>query len=85
MLFLEVADFVGEHRFEFRPGELLDQRVEEDDFPISSEAGEERVLVTRAFAAVHDLEVSGVKIRPASQREQAFAQTAFGQRCEFVE
>ena len=35
--FLVMADFVREHRFQFRLGQLLDQRVEQHDFPEPSE------------------------------------------------
>ena len=43
MFFLVVPDLVGEHRFQFRLGQLLNQGVVQHDFPEPAEAGEERV------------------------------------------
>ena len=80
-----MADFVREHRFQFRLGQLLDQRVEQHDFPEPPESGEERVRMPRTFAAVHQLDAPGAESGPPRQLEQPFAQAAFRQRREFVE
>lgn len=85
VLFLEVTDFMREHRLEFRPGQLLNQRVEQHDFPEPPETGEERVRMPRTFAAVHQLNALGAKLGSPRQLEQPFAQVAFRQRREFVE
>src|SRR6266513_1106135 len=48
-----MADFMCENRFQFGLGELCDERVEQNDFSKTSEPGEERVGVSRAFDAIH--------------------------------
>ena len=53
----EVADFVGEHGNEFGRGAFFDERVEEGDLAIFSEAGEKRVGLGRALRAIHDEDV----------------------------
>ena len=85
VLFLEVTDFVREHRFQLRPGQLLDQRVKQHDFPEPPEAGEKCVRMPRTFAAVHQLDALGAKLGSPRQLKQPFAQVAFRQRREFVE
>ena len=85
MLSLVVPDFVREHRFQFQLGQLLDQRVEQDDFPETSETGKERVRVARPLAAVHHLNGSGGEPGSFAQAEQAFAQGTLRQRRQFVE
>ena len=85
VLLLEVADFVRQHRLQLRLGQLLDQRVEQHDLAEAAEAGEERVRVPGAFAAVHDLDAPGAEAGALGQLQQPLAQAAFGQRREFVE
>jgi hypothetical protein len=38
-----LADFVGQHRFQFGRGELLQEGVEKDDLAEPSETGEEGI------------------------------------------
>src|SRR5215831_3082520 len=48
-----MPNFMREHRFHFRVGELRDECVEQDDFSKSSKPGKEGVGVARALAAIH--------------------------------
>src|SRR5260370_18323845 len=48
-----MANFMREHRFQFRFGKLRDECVEQDNFSKTSEPGEKGVGVARAFAAIH--------------------------------
>src|SRR5690242_3739769 len=80
-----MTDLVREDRFEFRFGELRDESVEEDDFAKASEAGEERIGMTGAFAAVHDFDVAGWKFGALRQCKKAFAQRTLRKRSELVE
>src|SRR6266702_3141085 len=80
-----MADFMRKHRFQFRLVELRDECVEEDDFSKSSEPGEERIGVARAFAAVHHIDAARGKICALRQCEKAPAQRSLRQRCELVE
>lgn len=82
---LIVSDLVCEHGFEFIVGELVDQRIEEDDLAKAAEAGEEGVGVRASPAAVHDLNGRGLESGPIGQGEQPFSQGAVGQGGELVE
>src|SRR5262245_6955004 len=80
-----MPDLMREYGFQFRFGQLRHQCIEENDFPEPSEPDEERIRMTRSFAAVHDLDVSGAKASSLRKAEEPFAQSAIGQRREFVE
>ena len=80
-----MANFMREHGFQFRLGELRDQCVEQNDFSKTSEPGEEGVGVARAFAAVHHLDAARGKTGALRQCKQALAQCSFRQRRELVE
>ena len=80
-----MANFMREHGFQFRLGELRDQCVEQDNFSKTSEPGEEGVGVARAFAAIHHLDAARGKIGALRQCKEALAQRSFRQRCELVE
>ena len=56
-----MTDLVREHRFQLRFGQLLNKRVEENNFSETAKAGEERVGMTRPLAAVHHLNAFGKK------------------------
>ena len=53
----KMTDFVSEHGDEFGRGAFFDERVEEGDFAIFSEAGEECVGLGRALRAIHDEDI----------------------------
>src|SRR6266540_69555 len=80
-----MANFMREHGFQLRLGELCDQCVKQDDFSKSSESSEEGVGVSRAFAAIHHLDAARGKTSAPRQHKQPLAQLSFGQRRELVE
>jgi hypothetical protein len=80
-----MANFMRKDGFHFRLGELCDQCVEQNDFSKTSEPGEERVGMTRAFAAIHHLDAAGGKTCASRQRKQAFTEGSLGQRGKLVE
>src|SRR5690348_1713653 len=80
-----MANLVGEHGFKFRFAQLLDERVEQHDFPPATKACEKSIGVTRPFAAVHHLNVPGVESGFAAEREQSLTQAALRKGTEFVE
>ena len=82
MLHFEVPDFVRQHGFQFRFGQLYEQCVEQHDLSEPAESSEERVRVPRAFAAVHHLDAAGAEPCPIRKPQQAVAQAALRQRRE---
>ena len=80
-----MANFMREHRFQFRFRKLRDKCVEQDNFSKTSEPGEEGVGVARTFAAIHHLDAARGKIGALRQRKQAVAQCSFWQPCELIE
>ena len=80
-----MADFVGQHRFEFHLGQLGDQRVVEYDFPESPKAYEVRVGVGRASTAIGHLNGLGGESGAFSQLQEAIPQRTFWQRGKFIE
>src|SRR5260370_19115544 len=57
-----MANFMREHRFQFRFGKLRDECVEQDNFSKTSQPGEEGVGWARAFAAIHHFDAARGKI-----------------------
>jgi len=80
-----MPNFVCEHGFHFRLGELREECIEQDDFSKTSEPSEEGVRVARAFAAIHYLDAARGKVSALRECKQALAQRSFRQRCELVE
>ena len=85
MLQLEVAELVCEHGFHFIRRQALQQRVEEDHTLGRAEAGEVRIRMRRALAAVHHEQALGAKAAAGHERAHALGQRCIGQRREFVE
>ena len=84
MFLLEVPDLMGEHRFQFGFGQLLEQSIKQHNFPEPAKPGKERVGMARSFAAIHDLDAARAETSALSQGQQPLAQASFGQRREFV-
>src|SRR5205823_9925164 len=80
-----MSNFMREHGFQFRFGELRDESIEQHDFSKTSEPGEEGVRVARAFAAIHCLDAARGKFGALCECKQALAQRSFRQRYELVE
>ena len=72
-------------RFHFWFRQLSDQRVKQHNFAKSAEAGEKRVGMPRASAAVHQLNAPGPESGSLRQIQQSIPQSALGQRGQSVE
>src|SRR6266487_3587367 len=77
-----MPNFMCEHGFQFRLGELREECIEQDDFSKTSEPSEEGVRVARAFAAIHYLDAARGKVSVLRECKQTLAQRSFRQRCE---
>src|SRR5438552_17715985 len=80
-----MANFMREHRFQFRLGELRNQCVEQDDFSKTSEHGEEGVGVARAFAAIHNVDAARGKLGAPRQCNEALAYPSVRLSRDFVD
>src|SRR5882724_5813818 len=83
--FFVMANFMREHGFQLRVGELRDECVEQNDFSKTSEPGEEGVGMARALAAIHCVDTARGKIGALCQCKEALAQRSVWQWREFVE
>src|SRR5207247_9381452 len=73
-----MPNFVCEHGFHFRLGELRDVCVEQDDFSKTSEPSEEGVRVARAFAAINYLDDASEKVTTLRESEQGLEYRSYG-------
>ncbi len=85
VLFLVVADFVGEDGFQLFFCELLYKGVEEDDAAGLAKACEEGVGVGGAAGAVHYEDGLAGEVCAAGKGVEAFLEGAVGEGGEFVE
>jgi hypothetical protein len=85
MALLVMANLMRKDGLYFQLGELRDQCIEQNDFPKTSEPGEEGIGVARAFAAIHHLDAPAGKTRTSRQCKQALAQCSLWQRRKAVE
>ena len=82
---LKVAEFVGQHRFDFAGLQALEQGVEEHDPLVRAEAGEIGVAMAGTLGSVHDEDAAVGKTAALQQIDDALAEGLILQGDEAIE